>query len=96
MRIAVLALDNTVVEYRRQNGAIVRTVTLEGELAVGESACFGDSGGPLFDAAGLVVGIASRTPDNVSQRCVDTTVVYSWAGFRAGLVAEALARGAAM
>jgi hypothetical protein len=93
--IAAIALDDQVVEYTRHGGDLVRAVTLAGEFAVGESTCYGDSGGPLLDAAGSVVGVTSRTPDNVSQRCVDTTVVYSYAGFRASFVNDALARGAA-
>jgi hypothetical protein len=93
--IAVIGLENRIVEYTRASGMLVRALTLGGELAVGESTCYGDSGGPLFDDAGKIVGVTSRTPDNVSVRCVDTTVVYSFAGARAPLVADALARGAA-
>lgn len=34
-----------------------------GELATSEAACHGDSGGPLFDAQGQVVGVTSRGTD---------------------------------
>jgi V8-like Glu-specific endopeptidase len=93
--IAVIALDNQVVEYTRHSGDLVKAITQAGEFAVGESTCYGDSGGPLLDDAGRVVGVTSRTPDNVSQRCVDTTVVYSHAGFRSAIINDALARAAA-
>lgn len=57
----------------RQNQAIPVTVPA-GEIATGESTCFGDSGGPLLDAKGNVVGVTSR---GVDDSCVDRPSIYS-------------------
>ena len=40
------------------------------ELEIGESICEGDSGGPLLDAAGAIVGVASRGGNGVNDASV--------------------------
>lgn len=43
-------------------------------IATGESTCFGDSGGPLFDAKGAVIGVTSR---GIDESCVDRPTLYT-------------------
>ena len=57
----------------KSSGAIPVDVS-PGELLTGESTCFGDSGGPLFDADGAILGVTSR---GVDQYCVDRPTVWS-------------------
>jgi MYXO-CTERM domain-containing protein len=45
-----------------------------GEIATGESTCFGDSGGPLFDAQGRIVGMTSRGLDS---ECNDRPSIFT-------------------
>lgn len=78
--IPILASENAVYAYHRHNGDTIVSGTMAGELLVGESVCNGDSGGPLFDADGAIVGITSRRVSNVSVRCVDSPAVFSAAG----------------
>lgn len=87
--IPVLASNAGVFSYTRASGSILRATLADGELGVGESVCNGDSGGPLFDVDGKIVGIVSRIASNGSVRCVDTPVVYSAAWKWADLVASA-------
>lgn len=87
--IPVLAVGAGLFTYTRSNGTVLSAALAEGELAVCESVCNGDSGGPLLDDAGLVVGVVSRTVQNGSVRCVDTPVVYSQAVAWRGLVGRA-------
>lgn len=78
--IPVLATENQVYAYVRHGGDTILSGTMAGELLVGESVCNGDSGGPLFDGTGAIVGITSRRVSNVSVRCVDSPAVFSVPG----------------
>lgn len=57
-----------------------------GEIATGESTCFGDSGGPLFDAQGRIIGMTSRGLDS---ECIDRPSIFSDTASHAELIAQA-------
>jgi secreted trypsin-like serine protease len=62
-----------------------------GEIGTGESTCFGDSGGPLFDAAGNVIGMTSR---GIDGECNDRPSIYTdTASHAAVIMAAATAAG---
>lgn len=73
--------------WKPKSGQSIEYDIPAGDLATGESTCFGDSGGPLFDSAGAVVGVTSR---GIDGECSDRPSIY------AGTTAhEKLIRGAA-
>jgi V8-like Glu-specific endopeptidase len=57
-----------------------------GEIATGESTCFGDSGGPLFDAQGSIIGMTSRGLDG---ECIDRPSIFTDTASHADLIAQA-------
>lgn len=57
-----------------------------GELATGESTCFGDSGGPLFDAQERLIGMTSRGLDG---ECIDRPSIFTDTASHADLIAQA-------
>lgn len=57
-----------------------------GEIVTGESTCFGDSGGPLFDGAGNVIGMTSRGLDEL---CIDRPSIYTDTLSHAKLITDA-------
>lgn len=59
-----------------------------GDVATGESTCFGDSGGPLFDAAGDVVAVTSR---GIDGECADRPSIYASVAAHAKLIRDAAA-----
>lgn len=70
----------------------------DGELLVGESACSGDSGGPVLSASGAVLGVASRAgngkprdPNNAASTCTGATAhaVYAELGANVALATRA-------
>ena len=72
----------------------------DSEIAVAESVCAGDSGGPLLSASGAVVGVAGRggngleDPSNDARNCTGLAVsnVFVTLASKPALVAEAFAR----
>lgn len=72
--IAVTAVGPATFSYLTKNGTTIPVVVPPGELLTGESTCFGDSGGPLYDAAGNVIGVTSRGVDDF---CVDRPSLWS-------------------
>jgi secreted trypsin-like serine protease len=57
-----------------------------GEIVTGESTCFGDSGGPLFDAHGSIIGMTSRGLDG---ECIDRPSIFTDTASHADLIAQA-------
>jgi hypothetical protein len=57
-----------------------------GEIVTGESTCFGDSGGPLFDAQGSIIAMTSRGLDG---ECIDRPSIFSDTASHADLIAQA-------
>jgi hypothetical protein len=47
------------------------------DFVTGESTCFGDSGGPLFDRLGQVIGIASRGLPDDPDGCIDRPTYWT-------------------
>lgn len=71
----------------------------DAELSVGESFCFGDSGGPAYSASGALIGVASRgtdgegdDPKNPASPCMNNRNVYTrlapWRSFLLGAFDE--------
>ena len=69
----------------KDNKAIAFTVHA-GEISTGESTCFGDSGGPLFDAQGSIIGMTSRGLDG---ECIDRPSIFTDTASHADLIAQA-------
>lgn len=79
-------------------GPASRTATANGQSAgvqvpandfmTGESVCHGDSGGPLFDAKGLVLGTTSR---GTALGCVGAPAIFSSTAAHVPLIMTALA-----
>jgi MYXO-CTERM domain-containing protein len=60
--------------YQTRTGQSLPVTVPAGEIVTGESTCFGDSGGPLFDGAGNVIGVTSR---GIDEECIDRPSIYS-------------------
>lgn len=69
----------------KQNQSIPVSVP-PGEIVTGESTCFGDSGGPLLDMKGNVIGVTSR---GIDGSCIDRPSIYSDTASHAPLIRAA-------
>ena len=72
--------------YKTKTGTSIPVAVPPGEIVTGESTCFGDSGGPLFDATGNVIGVTSR---GVDGECKDRPSIYSDTASHAKLITDA-------
>jgi V8-like Glu-specific endopeptidase len=86
--LTIEAVGPASYTYRTKAGQSIAVDVPAGELVTGESTCFGDSGGPLFDGDGNVVGVTSRGVDNA---CIDRPSIYSATADHAALVKRAAA-----
>lgn len=84
--VEVFAVGPASFTYKTKEGSNMPVSVEPGELLTGESTCFGDSGGPLFDAAGFVIGVTSRGVDGY---CVDRPSVWSDVRSHAQLIQNA-------
>jgi MYXO-CTERM domain-containing protein len=79
---SVIAVGPQSIQFKSQNGTIIPYDLPKGDVATGESTCFGDSGGPLLDAKGNLVAVTSRgtqTPDDGTHGngCIDSPSIYA-------------------
>ncbi|MDB4935007.1 MAG: Trypsin-2 precursor [Labilithrix sp.] len=89
--IKVDAVGPTTYAYKTKAGQSLPVTLPAGEIVTGESTCFGDSGGPLFDAAGNVIGMTSR---GIDEKCIDRPSIYTdTASHAEAIKAAALAAG---
>lgn len=82
----VQALGPASPTWKAKSGSSIEYEVPAGDLSTGESTCFGDSGGPLFDEGGSVVGVTSR---GIDGECVDRPSVYASVAAHAKLIQDA-------
>jgi MYXO-CTERM domain-containing protein len=68
------AIGPTSFDYVTRSGWSLPVDVPAKTIVTGEATCYGDSGGPLFDATGAVIGITSR---GVDDYCVDRPTLYT-------------------
>ncbi len=86
--IKVDAVGPSPFSYTTQAGQKLPVALPAGEIVTGESTCFGDSGGPLFDAAGNVIGMTSR---GIDSECNDRPSIYTDTASHAAVITAAAA-----
>jgi V8-like Glu-specific endopeptidase len=74
--------------YTTTAGQALPVTLPAGEIVTGESTCFGDSGGPLFDAAGNIIGMTSR---GIDEKCNDRPSIYTDTASHAAVITAAAA-----
>ncbi len=84
--IKVDAVGPATYAYKTKQGKSLPVTVPVGEIVTGESTCFGDSGGPLFDAAGNVIGVTSR---GIDEDCKDRPSIFSDTASHAKLITDA-------
>lgn len=88
-QIPVGIVGPTTDNWQTNQGQNMPITVAAGEFATGDATCFGDSGGPLFDQAGNVVGVTSRGIDGES--CVDRPSIWTAITTHEALIQNALA-----
>lgn len=90
----VLGVGARVIQYTTKQNININYNLPIGDVATGESTCYGDSGGPLFDAQGNVVAITSRGPQDFPQGsahgngCIDLPSIYAGAKFNEAFIRD--------
>ena len=75
--VRVLAVGPTSSSYVTRDGVTLPMALPPNDFATTESTCFGDSGGPLLDAEGRVLGVASRGLPDDPYRCRDRPTYWT-------------------
>jgi Trypsin len=81
------AVGPATVLYQTQEKTRIELPIPKGMVSTGESTCSGDSGGPLFDKLGRIIGVTGGTAYNT---CVDRPVVFGTTASHAALIREAM------
>ncbi len=91
----VLGVGPHALQYTTKQNAAISYNVPQGDVATGESTCYGDSGGPLFDAQGRVVAVTSRGLPQFPQNgahgngCIDLPSVYAGVLFNEQTIRQA-------
>jgi hypothetical protein len=90
----VLGVGPKTIEYKTADGQTITYDLPKGDVATGESTCYGDSGGPLYDGQGRLVALTSRGIDfqddgQHGNGCIDLPSVYAGARFNEQLIRQA-------
>lgn len=94
----VLGVGPTTVQFESESDGTIPLSLPKGDVMTGESHCFGDSGGPLFDKSGNIVAIVSRGPDDAPQNvgsrgeenCIDMAETYAGIAFHEAFIRQAV------
>ena len=92
---SVLGVGPQPLQYTTKQSVPISYAIPQGDVATGESTCYGDSGGPLFDAQGRVVAVTSRGIPDFPQTgahgngCIDLPSIYAGARFNEQLIRQA-------
>lgn len=92
---SVIGVGAGPVVFHSQTDGDFNFTLPDGDVMTGESHCFGDSGGPLFDKDGNLVAIVSRGPEFNDPRkkhgntCLDMAETYSGIAFNAQFIQDA-------
>ena len=84
--VKVLAVGPARATFRTRTGQNIPYDVPAGDVATGESTCFGDSGGPLFDAKGEVAAVTSR---GIDGSCIDRPSIFASVLAEAALIKDA-------
>lgn len=95
---SILGVGPTTVQFQSQTGGTIPLSLPDGDVMTGESHCFGDSGGPLFDKDGSIVAIISRGPDDApfddnargQENCIDMAESYAGIHFNEAFIRQAM------
>jgi hypothetical protein len=91
----VLGVGPSPLAYKTKQNTTINYTIPQGDIATGESTCYGDSGGPLFDAQGRIIAITSRGIPDFPQTgvhgngCIDLPSIYASPLFNEQLIRQA-------